>query len=988
MNFGRFRSYTGSIIAAVCVFLVPSGMIAGQVEPAPRIHAEINDNETYRLTGNTKPMLGRAQDQGEVSSALDLPRITMHLAMTWQQREDLQQLLRQQQKRGTAQFHKFLTPEEYGSRFGANPQDVAKIGAWLEKKGFSNIEFARSRTFITFAGTAAKAETAFHTNIHRYQLNGEAHYAISSDPLLPKAMEGTVESIEGLHDFRMRPLGVRKARPHYTASGYHYLAPNDLTTIYDINALYQTGFDGTGVKIVVVGQSDILLSDIEAFRTAAGLAQNNPTIELVGQDPGRLINTGDETESDLDLEWAGAIGKNASIIFVEAVDVDTAITHAIDNDLAPILSTSYGLCEADTGMAYTTTQTTQYEQANAEGMTVIAAAGDNGAADCDSSYPATQGPAVDEPASLPNVTGVGGTTFKEGSGTYWNAANNSLGGSAISYIPEGVWNDSSRANGLSASGGGVSIYSAKPSWQTGLGVPMDGYRDVPDIALAADPNHDGYLICGDGSCTNGFLDATGSLNVIGGTSCGAPTFAGIMALLVEAWGAQGNVNPNLYALAASAPFVFHDVTSGNNDVACVVGSTDCTTGSFGFSAGVGYDQTTGWGSVDAYQLLNEWTSNDQPTGVSNGPLRYVPMTPCRVLDTRNAAGAFGAPELAANATREFAIPESACGVPASAVAYALNITVVPDAELGYLSIWPTGQGKPLVSTLNSDGRVKANAAIVPAGINGSVSVYVSDSSQLIIDIGGYFVAGSVSSELEFYPLTPCRIADTRGPTGPLGGPSLAGGASRIFPISGNCNVPSNAAAYSLNFTAVPPGGVGFFTAWPTEQAQPLTSILNASSASVTANAALVTAGTGGTITTYSSDNTDIVIDVNGYFAPAGTGGLSLYTLTPCRVIDTRNPAGSLPFSGAMVVDVTGSGCDSPATAQAYVLNATVVPTGILGYLSLWPDGEAAPLVSTLNAGLNTVTSNMAIVPTSNGYIDAFASSATFLILDISGYFAP
>jgi hypothetical protein len=201
-------------------------------------------------------------------------------------------------------------------------------------------------------------------------------------------------------------------------------------------------------------------------------------------------------------------------------------------------------------------------------------------------------------------------------------------------------------------------------------------------------------------------------------------------------------------------------------------------------------------------------------------------------------------------------------------------------------------------------------------------------------------------------------------------------------------VPSTAAAYSLNFTAVPPNALGFFTAWPTGQAQPTTSILNASAGSVTANAAIVTAGTGGGITTYVTDNTDILIDINGYFVRATKSGLSLYTLTPCRVIDTRNPAGSLPFSGTIPVNVTGSGCSSPTTAQAYVLNATVVPSGVLGYLTLWPNGETQPVVSTLNAGLNTITSNMAIVPTNNGSISAFAIATTYLILDISGYFAP
>ncbi len=295
----------------------------------------------------------------------------------------------------------------------------------------------------------------------------------------------------------------------------------------------------------------------------------------------------------------------------------------------------------------------------------------------------------------------------------------------------------------------------------------------------------------------------------------------------------------------------------------------------------------------------------------------------------------------------------------------------------------------MVSTLNSNGRLKANAAIVPAGTNGGVDVYVTNPTHLVMDISGYFVPTSGSSGLQFFPLTPCRIADTRGATGSLGGPSLAGGQSRNFPVlSSGCNVPANAQAYSLNFTVVPHEPLIYLAAWPTGQSQPPTSILNASTGSVTANAAVIPAGAGGGITAFGSNNTDLVIDINGYFAPAGTSGLNFYTLTPCRVVDTRNPAGSAPFSGTTTVDVTTSGCGSPATAQAYALNATVVPTGPLQYLTLWPNGETIPVASTLNAGASTVTSNLAILPTTNGSVNAYVAGSTYLILDISGYFAP
>jgi hypothetical protein len=312
---------------------------------------------------------------------------------------------------------------------------------------------------------------------------------------------------------------------------------------------------------------------------------------------------------------------------------------------------------------------------------------------------------------------------------------------------------------------------------------------------------------------------------------------------------------------------------------------------------------------------------------------------------------------------------------------------VPDASLSYLTLWPSGLAQPFVSTLNSDGRLKANAAITPAGANGGVSVFVTDATHVILDIDGYFVPAGTGSPLAFYPLTPCRVADTRQAAGPLGGPSLPASGSRAFPVSSSaCNIPATAQAYSLNVTALPHTTLDYLTSWPTGEAQPNVSTLNSSTGAVTANAAIVPAGTGGDVSIFVSDAADVILDINGYFAPPATGGLSLYTVAPCRVIDTRSGPGA--FNGVLAVGVEASTCAPPATAQAYVFNATVVPSGALNYLTLWPAGEAQPNVSTLNANDGAITSNMAIVPTANGTVDAFSSNATNLILDISSYFAP
>jgi hypothetical protein len=372
--------------------------------------------------------------------------------------------------------------------------------------------------------------------------------------------------------------------------------------------------------------------------------------------------------------------------------------------------------------------------------------------------------------------------------------------------------------------------------------------------------------------------------------------------------------------------------------------------------------------------------------------RFVPVTPCRVADTRNPDGPFGGPFLSGGNTRAFAVPNSACGIPAAARAYSVNITVVPHVPLGYLTVFPCGETQPFVSTLNSvDGRIKAVAAIVPAGTGGAICFFVTNDTELVLDINGYFVPAANPSALAFYPVTPCRLVDTRLPNGALGGPFLASNATRTFPIlSSSCNVPSTAQAYSLNFTSVPRGRLGFLTTWPAGQPQPLVSTLNATTGTVTANAAIVPGGTNGGVSVFVTNDSDLVIDINGYFAPPGSGpgGLSLYNLVPCRVLDTRNPPGSPPFTGTLDVNVAASPCGAPLSAQSYVLNATVVPPGLLSYLTLWAQGAAQPVVSTLNTWDGTITSNMAIVPTTNGSVSAFATDSTHLLLDISAYFAP
>jgi len=387
-------------------------------------------------------------------------------------------------------------------------------------------------------------------------------------------------------------------------------------------------------------------------------------------------------------------------------------------------------------------------------------------------------------------------------------------------------------------------------------------------------------------------------------------------------------------------------------------------------------------------LSNEASATPEPPSA----LRFIPITPCRVVDTRYSNGAFGSPALAAGATRDFAIPSGGCGIPAGAAAYSLNVAVVPSGALGYLTLWPSGQIRPGVATLNSpDGRVKSVGAIIPAATSGAISVYATNSTDLILDINGYFVPATTTSSLAFYPLTPCRVVDTRAANGALGGPYLAAKTTRVFPVlnASACNVPSSARAYSLNLAVVPRAStLGYLTAWADGQSQPLVASLNDTTGTALSNAAIVPAGAGGQIDVYATNATDLVVDIDGYFAPPSTGGLSLYDVTPCRVLDTRQPPGNPPFSGMIHVNVEGSACGVSSSARAYVFNVTAVPPGKLGYVTLWPMGVAQPTAAELNDTDGTITGNMAIVSTNTGSISAYASNPTQLVLDIFGYFAP
>jgi len=610
-----------------------------------RIVGPIDEAQAVTLYGNVHPLARGEFDAGAVSTETPLQRMVLELEPSAAQQTELDALVEAQHDAQSPLYHQWLSPAEYGARFGASARDLGRINSWLAGHGFVIEEVAASGRLVVFSGTAGMVQDTFHTQIHRYVVGGAEHVGNAEDPQIPAALAGVVGGVVSLHDFRRRseirsrtalgelseglpsgekaptkptvsmyglqsvpfPLGSPASQtPQYSSGGTHYLFPADWATIYDLNPLYRAGTNGTGISIAIVGRSNINVSDVTAFRSASGLTANNPTVTLVGANPG-LVD-GDQDESTLDVEWSGAIAPSATVKFVVGEStattdgVDLSAQYIVNHATAQVVSTSYGSCEQDMGATELAFYNGLWQQAASEGMSAFVSSGDSGASGCEEGS-ATNGAgrAVNGLCSSPYSTCVGGTEFNDGSNAaqYWNATNTTSYGSALSYIPEEVWNESGSngGTGLWASGGGASAVYTEPSWQKNVSgtSAANGMRAVPDVAMAA-AGHDGYI-----------LFENGSYWVISGTSAASPTFAGVMALVVQAKGGvgQGNANAGLYPLVNATHNPFHATPSGNNSVPGVTGFT---------ASGGTYNQATGLGSVDGSLLVSAWVG-----GVAAGP---------------------------------------------------------------------------------------------------------------------------------------------------------------------------------------------------------------------------------------------------------------------------------------------------------------------------------------------------------------------------------
>ncbi len=625
----------------LCALFVIAPATASPQAPEPRLHGSIREDTHTLLPGSMPSRLLAAQDLGPVAASHPLHGITLVFRRSDTQEADLQQLLAVQQNPASPEFHHWLTPEAFGARFGMAESDLAATTSWLSAQGFQVTAVSHARDRITFSGNAAQVQAAFGTTLHHYQLDGEVHLAPSSNLSLPADLAAITTAVLHLSDFRPHPL----AHPAFTAASdqKHYLTPTDVEVMYDLpsgnDADHTSGF---GQAIAIIGQSYVDTSGSARFRN---FSTSTTTLSLSGvlvpNTGGEAISPEDAAETEIDLEYAGGIAPMADIFLVHVGSNPTygafdALAFSIDQNLAPVVSISYSECETFLSPTEVQQGNSLFQQAAAQGQTLIAASGDSGSTACalnsvSNFLSATQQQAlaVSYPADSPYVTAVGGTqmaagTFDSNNTTYWSPATIAgfdLVRSLLSYVPEVAWNEDSISR-IFAGGGGASTAYARPSWQSGFpGIPQGATRLLPDIALQASGKNPGFILCTDDiyflaaegqryGCQGGLLADNKQYTVGGGTSFAAPVFAAMTALINQSQHSlgQGNVNPTLYRLAANPTIgssVFHDVTAGST--ACVAGNPRCSAaGQSGFAAAPGYDQATGLGSVDYAHLLAAW----------------------------------------------------------------------------------------------------------------------------------------------------------------------------------------------------------------------------------------------------------------------------------------------------------------------------------------------------------------------------------------------
>jgi len=962
----------------------------------------IDERDRVVLHDNVNPLAQPQFEIGRTDFNLPMERMIFSLRLRAGAQAELERLLAQQHDPASPLYHHWLTPEEFGARFGLRNQDLKLITNWLQEHGFTIDEMARGRGWINFSGTAGQVEETFATEIHDYKVDGKLRHANAADPSVPRAFAGLVNGIVTLHNFPLhtnhgilRPVSQEELDPDFTSGGGHYVGPADFATIYDLNSAYSAGTNGSGRTIAIVGRTDIQLADVQFFRSFFGLPANDPVFVHNGIAPGD-VGGGEETEADLDVEWSGAVGRNATVKLVISKSTSTtdgvalSAQYIVNNNLADSMSTSFGLCESSMGSTQLAFYNSTWSQAAAQGITAFVSAGDSGAAGCNVGGATTgSGIAVSGLCSTPFNVCVGGTQLNDTANpsTWWSSTNNpTTQSSALSYIPEIAWNESGNVaggSGLWSTGGGASNTYAKPSWQVAPGVPNDARRYVPDVSLTA-AGHDGYLII------QGHTSINPGLGAVGGTSASSPSFAGLMSLIVQKTGArQGNANTVFYPLAASqyggtGAVIFHDITSGNNSVPGVTG----------FTSTPGYDLVTGLGSVDGAALINNWGGSSTPgftigatpraisvvqgnavsstliTAVSGGFNSAIALSasgqPSGVTVTFSPAS-IAAPG-SGNSTATFSVGSTATGIyPVTITAtgsgitrtatITLTVTAVPSFTLAAtpaaVSVVQGNAGTSTISTAISSG---FNNAIAFWATGQPTGVTVSFSPPYIAAPG----AGSSTATLSaaattapgIYPITITGSTSTSG-----------GGVTRTTTVTLTVSAVSSFVLGATPSTVlVLQGNVGSSTVITavsggfnsavalSASGQPTGATVSFSPASIAAPGAGASAATFAVSTATAAGTYPITI--------TGTGGTITRTTTVTLLVYAV-PTFTLAASPAAIAVMKGSAGTATISAAA---------SGFTGTISVWATGQPSGVSvsfspTNIQAPTGTVTATFTVATT-------------------------
>jgi Pro-kumamolisin, activation domain/Bacterial Ig-like domain (group 3) len=819
----KLLAFPGLLIAFLFVFAYGSNA-QSTIDTASRIALPVDDSSLVTLRGNTHPLARAEYDQGAAPASLTMHRMLLLLQRSPGQEASLEQLLQQQQDKSSLNYHQWLTPQQFGSQFGPAPQDLQTITTWLQSHGFEVTGVAKGGILIEFSGTAAQVQNAFHTSIHQYSVQGKSYYANSSDPQIPTGLSPVISGVRSFYNFPARPMNHAAGVFHrdkntgkivpsgklpipqfFFGNGCgilggpcEYLGPYDLATIYNILPLWNTSspIDGTGQTIAISGETDINPNDWTAFWSVFGVSPPKGKLNIIvnGPDPGFQE---DEAEADIDTQWSSAVAKGATIDFVESestettLGVDLSAEYIVDNNLAPVMSESYGICELYIGTSGNQFYNSLWQQAAAQGITVFISSGDQGSAVCDGGEPvAENGLAVNGFGSTPYNVAVGGTDFNDLTTTvsYWSATNNNpTAANALGYIPEMTWNDTCTNSeifnyagvstaeqscnntevidggflGVAGGSGGASNCTtstspspsscsggyAKPSWQAAVtGIPSDGKRDVPDVSLFASNgfNNSGYIVC-ESDVAGGCNLPGGDFLGYGGTSVASPAFAGIMALVNQKTGErQGNANYTFYKMAATAANVcnsntvsstgannciFYDIPSGSTiAMPCANGSPNCTVSTKGDQYGV----LSGFATTSGY---------DQATGLGSVNVTNL-VNQWSTYAGKFTASKFSAFTLGPPATithgqpipiAATVAPQSGTGTPTGSVVLVVNNGTSPSKQQVTPQVFPLTNGSVAAGSTTTD-LVGGSSYTVTAHYSGDGTFAPSDSTPVTVTV--------------------------------------------------------------------------------------------------------------------------------------------------------------------------------------------------------------------------------------------------------------